>query len=400
MSTFRVPILGGECEVSLPDGWQVGWYGVDHPGLAPVQIRERFARPIGTPRIRELAEGKKTVAIIVDDITRPQRAYHVLPMVLGELEAAGIQEDDIVVVAALGAHRPMTQTEFRLKVGDAVVDRFRVVNPSLYEHQVRLGVTERGTPVEVCREVAEADLRIGVGMVIQHPSAGWSSGAKLILPGVASMETIVAHHMRKYPKTALGQAENEFRHDMEAVARIARLDVFVASVINGRLEPVEVCVGDVVAAHRAACKVAAEVYFLQAPAGVDAAIISGYPMDREFRQAAKALAPGAGINTVRNGGTILFMADGPDGYGYHALDYREGRAPVFKQRTREALGDRTLLVYCPHVGPKECYTRLPDEAILFRNLDEAVAALIARHPGPTMVNIFPHGGISLLARSS
>jgi hypothetical protein len=133
--------------------------------------------------------------------------------------------------------------------------------------------------------------------------------------------------------------------------------------------------------------------------GVDAAIISGYPMDREFNQSIKALAPGAGMHSVKDGGAILFLSMAVDGGGYHALNYRAGRLGNFKEKTRRQLGASKLVIYSPNVGPREVYERLPEEVGLHKDLEQALAAFVALLPSLATVNVFPHGGISLLAKT-
>jgi len=85
----------GELQLEFPASWEVVpclMTGHNAPHITPDQIRAAFNKPIGSPPLRELAQGKHEVAIIFDDISRPTRAAELIPYVLEELEAAGIPE--------------------------------------------------------------------------------------------------------------------------------------------------------------------------------------------------------------------------------------------------------------------------------------------------------------------
>ena len=66
----------------------------DGPALSDAQIARAFAEPIGavnlTLRIAEMARGKKSAAIVVDDLSRPTPAATVIPFLLRELTGAGV----------------------------------------------------------------------------------------------------------------------------------------------------------------------------------------------------------------------------------------------------------------------------------------------------------------------
>ena len=75
------------------------------------EIRRALGNPIGTPRLGEIARGKKSVVIVVNDITRPTATYRLLPPLLEELRGAGIGDDQILFLVATGTHRDNTPEE-------------------------------------------------------------------------------------------------------------------------------------------------------------------------------------------------------------------------------------------------------------------------------------------------
>jgi len=67
-----------------------------------------------------------------------------------------------------------------------------VKNPaSKYEW---IGVTSRGTPVELNKELFDRDLLISTLNVQPHYFAGYEGGAKALLPGCSGLKTITTNH--------------------------------------------------------------------------------------------------------------------------------------------------------------------------------------------------------------
>lgn len=86
----------------------------------------RFRPPIGTPRLCELAQGKKHVVIITSDHTRPVPSRITMPLLLEEVRR-GNPEAEISLLIATGMHRPTTEVELRARYGDEIVDRENIV---------------------------------------------------------------------------------------------------------------------------------------------------------------------------------------------------------------------------------------------------------------------------------
>ena len=150
-------------------------------------IRRALAEPVGSPRLGQLVRPGMRVVIVTSDLTRPCPSAHLLPPLLDELAEAGVPDSDVTIVMALGLHRPMTEAELEEAVGPAITRRIRVLNHDPAD-TVRLGETPCGTPVEIFRPVVEADFRICLANIEFHYMAGFSGGAKSILPGCASRD--------------------------------------------------------------------------------------------------------------------------------------------------------------------------------------------------------------------
>ena len=76
--TIRVPIKAWygdeEMELAFAESWEVEecrMRGHDTPVLSDDQLREALRHPMGTQTLREMAQGRKEVVILFDDLTRP-----------------------------------------------------------------------------------------------------------------------------------------------------------------------------------------------------------------------------------------------------------------------------------------------------------------------------------------
>ena len=262
--------------LKLPSGWDLFFSNIaDANSVGDRVIEEAFASPIGSPRIAKLARCCSNIAIMVDDLTRPTPAFRVMPFIVKELKEAGVSEEDIKIVMATGAHRPQTRRDLVKKLGKSIVESIEVLNHNPYENLAFLGKTSRGTPIYVNKWVVEADLRIGVGGVYPHEGAGFGGGGKIILPGVAGLDTIERNHLIPGQRGVVEGNAN--RADIEEAARMARLDVVVNLVINSRREVAGVFVGDMVKAHREGVKEAVKIYKTLVPKKFDVAIVNSYP---------------------------------------------------------------------------------------------------------------------------
>ena len=325
-----VPILAWygdeELELEFPESWDVTvckMKGHDAPPLSDAGIRKAFASPIGTKPIRELAKGKKEVAILFDDMSRPTPTAVLIPYVLEELAAARIPDDNIRFIAAIGAHGSMNGIDFRKKLGDEVMGRFLVYNHNPYENCTPLGISSRGTPVSINSEFMSCDLRIGIGCLVPHPY-GFGGGSKIILPGVASMETIVSNHnmLALSPTVAIGKLEgNIILQDINEAARMAGLDVKVDAILNLKREVTALFVGDPVEEHVEGVKLAAEHYATEMIRDADIVVANCFSKANEMLLATPVASP---LLSPKGGDMVLIVVT-PEGQINHYFDRSFGK---------------------------------------------------------------------------
>lgn len=277
--------------------------------------------PIGSQPLSELVVPGEKVAIITSDITRPLPSYQVLPPVLAELDAAGIKREDIVIVFALGSHRRQTEAEMRKLVGDHIYEHYRVEDGDIND-VVHLGTTKNGTPVDVCRTVAEADRRICLGNIEYHYFAGYSGGAKAIMPGVSTRAAIQANHSRMVEEKACtgNVIDNPVRKDLEEAIKYCPIDFIVNVVLDEHKQIIHAVAGHFIEAHRAGCHFLDKLYLKPIPRRADIVICSqgGNPKDLNLYQTQKALDNAK--NAVRDGGVIILVGSCHEGLGEHVFE--------------------------------------------------------------------------------
>ncbi|MFC2108067.1 lactate racemase domain-containing protein [Candidatus Bipolaricaulota bacterium] len=397
-----------ELVVNFPDGWDVQVARMqDAPDMEDAAIDRAFDNTIGSGSIEELSRGKRSVAIAVDDLTRPTQAARLIPPLLRRLEYAGIRRENIVIISALGGHRPMTQLDFEKKLGPGIVAAVMTRNHNLYGNLVEAGATRRGV-VTVNRFFAEADVKIGVGCVCPHDLAGFSGGAKIVLPGVAGIDTLEANHrpasVGDGDKSAgVGSIEgNETRKDMEDFARKINLDLVVNVVVNSTRGIAGTFVGHVVEAHREAVALARQVYATRTPEEpVDIAVLNAYPKDTELNQSLSAfnvLGRFGEPDFLTERGTIVIIAASSEGRGVHVL-YERGmklhRYPDESPKFKGLLQQRhRIIILSPTVHQNDVLEWYPKGTLLARTWDDVLSALRRTGARPS-VAVFPCSTIQI-----
>jgi nickel-dependent lactate racemase len=292
------------------------------------EVRRGLAEPIGTPRLRDIVKKGEKIAVVTSDITRPMPSKIVLPPLLEEMQAAGVDLGDVTVVLALGSHRFHTEEEKRYLVGDGVFEKVRVIDgdPS---NCVHLGVTAMGTPVDIVADVANADRVICLGNIEYHYFAGYSGGAKAIMPGVSTRDAIQSNHSRMVlPEAKAGALEgNPVREDIDSVADFLNIDFILNVVLDEKKTIIKAVAGHYMQAHRAGCAFLDSLYKVEIPRRADIVVVSpgGYPKDINMYQAQKALDNAR--HAVREGGIIVWLASAKEGLGEHVFEQWMTKSP-------------------------------------------------------------------------
>ena len=308
------------------------------PGLPDEEaaLLQALRHPIDSSPLVDLVKPGDSVVIVHTDITRATPNDRILPVILTELEEAGIQRQDITLLNGLGTHRPQTEAELRAMLGDAVVDNYRCLQHSCFdESQLEsLGHTYLGHPVRVNRTYLEADVKILTGFIEPHFFAGFSGGPKAVLPSLAGSESVFSNHSREMvadPRATWGAIDgNPIWSEMREVALRTEPTFLLNVALNADKAITGVFAGDMLAAHARGCEFVRESAMVGVDAPYDIVITSnsGYPLDQNLYQAVKGM--GAAAQIVNPGGAIVVAAaceDGVPDHGQYAALLAEAGSP-------------------------------------------------------------------------
>jgi len=306
-------------DVEVPDDACIVWprsaRALPDPARA---LRAALRRPLAGPPLRAVVGAGRRVVIAVCDVTRPQPRELVVGAILDELDAGGT-DASVTVLVATGTHRACTPGELQAMFGRALLERVRVVNHDARDATALadLGILGAGVPVWLHREWMEADVRITTGLVEPHFFAGFSGGPKMIAPGLAGLETVLALHDARrigHPQATWGVLEgNPVHDDVRAIARAAGSHFSLDVTLTADQRIAGVFAGELAAAHAAACAQVRATAMHALPQRFDVVVTSnaGYPLDQNLYQAVKGMAAAARV--VVPGGTIVCAAECRDG---------------------------------------------------------------------------------------
>ena len=287
-------------------------------------VRAALRNPIGTPPLTELVKEGERVAIVVNDITRLVHSEVFLPVLIDELNSAGVPDRDIFIVFALGIHRRQSPEEQRLVVGEEVARRIALYDHDCYDRDnlVHVGRTSRGNEVWISRRVREADRVILTGEIIYHLIAGYSGGRKSLVPGVAGAETTTFNHRFILdPGSRAGSLDGNPAHeDLLEAARMFGPDFLLNVILSPTGELVMVVAGHLEQAHSEGCKTVDRMYRAPFDQPYDLVLASagGFPFDIDLRQAHKGMENAA--RALRQGGTLVYFGECRDGAGHRTFE--------------------------------------------------------------------------------
>lgn len=311
-------------EAELPDANLIGILGLTPAPPLPdphAAIAAALAHPLGTRPLAELAQNRTDACIVICDITRPVPNKLLLPPILHTLEQAGIARGNITILVATGTHRPNVGEELTALVGPEIAGQYRVVNHACKDREAQqfIGTSPNGVPVWLDKTYCQADLKITVGLIEPHFMAGYLGGRKLIMPGIAAMETVQNWHCPRFlesPLATMGVVDgNPVHAESLAIANMQPPDMIVDVTLDEANHITGMYAGHLEQAWRAGVEFAAQHVRASAPAPADIVVTScaGYPLDTTFYQAVKGMV--GALPAVKPGGTIIIASQCAEGLG-------------------------------------------------------------------------------------
>jgi nickel-dependent lactate racemase len=394
---------------------------------ATAAARAALESPVAGPRFADVLSGKRRLAIVIDNQFRPTPQSKLLPPVFDAVEAAGLEA---VVVCANGKVFPMSESDIEQKIGRQNLERMERLGIELFQNEPRnadmyeyVGVSSRGTPVWLHKEVARCDVKLTIGQA-QSNHWGAGGGGKLICPGVVSDETIESNHCAfvPSPQTHYGAYAGPMRSDIDEVATMCGLDVTMNAILDTRGRVLEVIYGSHPQAHRHAIERFNSIYTYEHPGEqADIAICGVFaPTDHLFFHTGWGCMSADFV--LRDGGTIIYASPSPgvstavgDFPGLALMDLMKPYMPATPENYQRVLKDihaREIQMWagCIWVPIYEVMTRKHLKLVTLEenlelaadigmdattSLDEAFAEAMERHGSDAKVLVLPYARYQL-----
>ena len=373
------------------------------------EVKHALENPIGTKRLKDIVKPGEKIAIITSDLTRPMPTWKVMPQLLDELYAGGVKREDITLVFALGSHRKQTEDEQKHLAGERAWAEIKCVD-SDPNNCVHVGETSGGTPVDIDRTVIEADKRICIGNIEYHYFAGYSGGAKAIMPGVSTREAIQANHSRMIqPEAHAGKLDgNPIREDIEEACAKVGVDFILNVVLTPQKEIIKAVAGDIKQAHRVGCAFLDTLYRKHIPERADIVLVSqgGSPKDLNLYQTQKALDNSK--HAVKNGGVIILIGSCKEGLGEKTfeewlINAKTSHSLIERIHKEFKLGGHKAAAIAMVLENAEIYlvSDMEDEFVKslfmtpFKSVQDAYDAAVKKLGDKAKVIAMPYGGSTL-----
>jgi len=288
------------------------------PQQPELMIKDALHNPLGADRISETVEPDETVAIVIDDYTRPCPTKMLLSPVLEEVKNAGVNDLDITIIIATGTHTPPSPEMIKELVGDKISRNYMIIsNDAVNGQHVDVGKTKRGNDIEVLKEYVEADFKILLGDIEYHYFAGYGGTRKSILPGISSKNTVQRNHSLLFEKNSrMGVLrENPIHQEMNEAMHFAGCDFALDVVQNSHDRIVGAWAGNPELVMDAGVKLVDSMYRRTVSERPDIVVTAanGAPHDINLYQAMKAMYNACQI--IKDDGVIILIAECKQGHG-------------------------------------------------------------------------------------
>lgn len=418
MSDYVVPYGKTTQKFNLPRDWQVSVLKPEARKVLkdPARAVSKSLADLGTGF--DSQGSRETVAIAINDKTRPVPHGILLPPLLSWLEQRGYRRENITLIIATGTHTPMPPEEHHLIVPGDIDNKYRIMTHDADDKDslVDLGVTSSGTPCIVNRFFVESNLRIVVGNIEPHQYMGWSGGVKSAAIGLGGAESITANHsmLSREGAKPCRYNDNPVRQDVEEMGRLIGVHLALNVVMNEGKEIVGVFAGDPVSVMKRGIDEARSLFTTTIDVPADLVITSpgGHPKDINLYQAQKALRHAA--VAAAPGAPMILMGACPEGVGSASYEaWMEGKTS--HEQVREdfnheefKLGPHKAMLFAGDAMGREVYlvSELPEETVRrmllkpVRSVQEAVDKIRGNRESegrsePMRVAILPYGNATV-----
>jgi nickel-dependent lactate racemase len=239
-----------------------------------------------------------------------------MPALLREFEEAGISRSAVTVLLATGTHGRTPGDALVKKIGTEAAASCRLLVHDDRRDLVSVGRTSYGTPVLVNSEVLASDFVLGLGGIYPQHSTGFGGGSKIVL-GVLGRRSITHLHYGHRSMEGSYEVDNDFRRDLDEIARAVGLRTSISVHLDARREVVRMVVGDHRRYYEEAVAFSMNAYEAHLPGDADVVISNAFPMDVSLTfMRSKGIVP---LLHAAPHASRVVIAGCPEGVGHHGL---------------------------------------------------------------------------------
>lgn len=275
-------------------------------------FRQAVRCPMESKSLMSLAEGVHSVCIVISDWTRPTPNHLLVPWLINEMSLCSRPPHHITILVAAGTHEPPAGA-VPFSWWHALPPHVDVLIHDAREESrlVNVGRTNLGD-IRLHEAYVQAQLRVVTGFIEPHFFAGFSGGAKAVLPGIAALDNILRLHG---PEFIAHRCNTWFARDKnpthEAIVAAARLcpPHFLVNVTLDRAHHITgFFSGDWAEAHRAGCEFCARYSSVDRTRKYPVVLTTngGYPLDQNLYQTVKGMSAASRI--AAPGGDIVIAS--------------------------------------------------------------------------------------------
>ena len=429
MANIKVPYdtvekMGVFLDLEVPDKNLVASFVPQEPPALPdLTAAAAYAveHPLDCKPLSQLIRKGDKVIILTENQFRAAPVAPILEMIFEKVKAAGAE---MSVAIGNGKVPALSPEEIEEKLGKKIVEAGVSItcnDVSQPDRYAFLGITERGVPVFVLKEVVEADVVISLATT-QATLWGYG-GSGMIIPAVSGNETIEMNHMFSLPADCRpGNNECHMQADKYEAARMVGIDMGIQMIVDNNFQVTYLQAGDFVKCHQATVKAYDQVYRFEATqfAGAPADIVitgTSAPTDHLYFHTGWAAVNVDPI--VKDGGTIIHASPCPgygDWPGFALMDLMSEYAPPSADKIPLAMKafyakDRELWAGCIWWKIYEVLTRKDIVVVTMAenleaakgaglgasaSLEEAFKAALEKHGPNARVAFVPYGRYSVL----
>jgi len=283
----------------------------------PAEIKNALRNPLDSKRLAEVVKPGAKITIVLKDsgISLNQMLISAL---LEEIGSAGVGDEDVTILIAYDPLRTASSQQNLFMLGEELSTRLRMVKHSCEaDGQVYVGKTSSGIDIHINKLFVEADVKILASSVEPHPIAGYSGGRELVLPGVASLDSIrEVFRLGIDGKAKKGNLEgNPVHEEMVEAAHLAQVDFALNIVRDSGSDIVKAFAGDIDKAFEKSVSLAEEIYKVPVENRADIVFVSpgGCSFDGSFQEATLCL-DGA-LEVAKRGKAVALIAECASGCG-------------------------------------------------------------------------------------